>query len=132
MGEVISCSNCARQTPDHLSCSDLGRAQTQAQPSLRLCGVPEYLNLSSLDLESAYHAGPASDISRQSNLEPTQCRQGKHTCREWGQTQCGQDTVSTCQWYLFVVFLPPCSMTEQVSLKKRPPPPPCVRAEIRH
>ena len=33
---------------------------------------------------------------------------------------------------LFAVFLPPHSTTEQVSLKKCPPPPPCVRAEIRH
>jgi len=33
---------------------------------------------------------------------------------------------------LFAAPLPPNSMTEQVSLKKCPPPPPCVRAEIRH
>ena len=29
--------------------------------------------------------GLASDSSRQSNLEPKQCRQGKHTCREQGK-----------------------------------------------
>ena len=57
----------------------------QAQLSLRLCGVPEYLNLSGLDLGSAYNPGPASDSSRQSNLEPKQCRQGGHTRREWGK-----------------------------------------------
>ena len=45
----------------------------QAQPSLCLCGVPEYLNLSGLDLGSAYNPGPASDSSWQSNLEPKQC-----------------------------------------------------------
>ena len=45
----------------------------QAQPSLCLCGVPEYLNLSGVDLGSAYNPGPASDISRQSNLELKQC-----------------------------------------------------------
>ena len=28
--------------------------------------------------------------------------------------------------------LPPHSTTEKVSLKKYPPPPPCVRAKIRH
>ena len=66
----------------------------QAQLSLRLCGVPEYLNLSGLDLGSAYNPGPASDSSRQSNREPKQCRQGKHTLREQGQTQCGRDSVS--------------------------------------
>ena len=32
----------------------------------------------------------------------------------------------------FVVSVPPHSTTEQVNLKKCPPPPPCVRAEIRH
>ena len=117
MGEAISCSNCARQTPDHLSCSDLGRAQTQAQPSLRLWGLPECLNLRGLDLGSAYNPGLASDSSQQSNLEPKQCWQGKHTCREWGQTQCGQDTARTCQCYLFAASLPPHSTTEQVSLK---------------
>ena len=57
----------------------------QAQPSLRLCGVPEYLNLSGLDLGSAYNPGPASDSSQQSNLEPKQCSQGKHTRREWSK-----------------------------------------------
>ena len=118
---AISCSNCARQTPGHLSCLDLERAQTQAQLSLRFCGVPENLNLSGLDLGSAYNPGPPSDGSQQSNLEPKQCRQGRHTRREWGQTQCGRDTANTPhrhQCYLFAVFLPPHSTTEQVSLKK--------------
>ena len=65
--------------------------KTQAQPSLRLCGVPEKLNLNlnSLDLRSACKPRPASDSSRQSNLESEQCRLGKHPCRECGQTQCG-------------------------------------------
>ena len=73
--------------------------------------------------------------SLESNLEPEQCRQGNHTSREQGQIQCGQNTASTphtCQWYLFAVPLPPHSTTEQANLKKRPPPPTCVRAEIRH
>ena len=69
--------------------------KTQAQPSLRLCGVPENLNLSSLDLGSACNPGPASDISQQSNLDPEQCRLAKHICREQGQIQCGRDTAST-------------------------------------
>ena len=54
---------------------------------------------------------------------------------ELGQTQCGPYTASTphtCQGYLFAVFHPPQSTTEQVSLNKRPPSPPCVRAEISH
>ena len=106
--------------------------KTQAQPSLCLWGLPKYLNLSGLDLGSAYNPKPASDSSWQSNLEPKQCRQRKHTHRERGQTQCGRDTPSTCHWYLFAASLPPHSTTEQVSLKKCPPPPPTVRAEIRH
>ena len=61
----------------------------QAQQSLHLRGLPEYLNLSGLDLGSAHNPGLASDSSPQSNLEPKQCRQGKHTRHEQGQTQCG-------------------------------------------
>ena len=53
--------------------------QTQAQPSLRLCGVPEKLNLSNLDLGSVSNPGPASDSSRQSNIEPEKCRMKAHT-----------------------------------------------------
>ena len=104
----------------------------QAQQSLRLCGVPKNLNLSSLDLGSAYNHRPTSDSSQKSNLKPKLCRLGKHGRCEQGQTQCGQDTMSTHQWYLFAVFLPHHSMSEQVSLKKCPPPSSCVRVEIRH
>ena len=57
----------------------------QALPSLRLCGLLEYLNLSGLDLGSAYNPGLASDSSRQSNLEAKQCRQGKHTRMSGGK-----------------------------------------------
>ena len=38
---------------------------------------------------------------------------------ERGQALCGLDTASTCQCYLFAVSLPPHSVTEQVSLKKK-------------
>ena len=48
--------------------------KTQAQPSLRLGGVPENLNLSGLDLGSACNPGPASASTWQRNLEPGQCR----------------------------------------------------------
>ena len=61
----------------------------QAQQSLHLCGVPEYLNLSGLVLGGAYNPEPASDSSQQSNLEPEQCGQGGHMRHEWGQAQCG-------------------------------------------
>ena len=121
MGEAISRSNRARQTPGHLSCSDLERAQnsgpTESVP-LRSTRQPEP---ELLDLGSAYNSGPASDSSQQSNLETKQCRQRKSTRREWGQTQCGQDNGSTPhrpQCYFFAAFLPPHSTTEQGSLKK--------------
>ena len=74
--------------------------KTQAQPSLCLCGVPKNLNLSGLGLGSARNPGLALDSSPAEILEPEQCRPGKHTSHEWGQTQCGLDTVSiphTCQ-----------------------------------
>ena len=124
-------SDGARQTPGHLSCLVLRRAHnagpaTSVPP--RTIQVPE----PGLDLGGACSPGPASACSRQSNLEPEQCRQGKHTRCEWGQTQCGRDTASARQCYWFAVSLPPQSTTEQVSLKKCPRPPPCIRAEIRH
>ena len=52
--------------------------KTQAQPNLCLCGVPENLNLRGLDLGSACKPGPASDSSRQSNLESEHCRRKTH------------------------------------------------------
>ena len=109
-----------------------GGHKIQAQPSLCLWGLSECLNLSGLDLEGALRPGPASDGSQQSNLEPEQCGQRGQTPRERGQAHCGWEPASTCQCYLFAASLPPHSATEQVSLKKCPPPPPCVRAEIRH
>ena len=123
MGEVISRSLQLEATvlTKHLvtwAAQTWDGHKTQAQPSLHLCGVLENLNLSGLDLGSACNPGPASDSSRQSKLESEQCRLGKHTCRERGQTQCGWITVSTHQWYLFAVFLPPHNTTEQMSLKK--------------
>ena len=80
----------------------------QAQPSLRLCGVPENLNLSGLDLESARNPGPASDSSQQNNLEPKQCRQGKHTRREQGQTS----VVETLRVHASVICLQ-CPLSPQ-------------------
>ena len=84
MGEAISRSDHACQTPGLLSGSDLGRAQNAGpteSATLRSTRVPEP---EQLRLGSACNPGPASDNSRQSNLEPEQCRQGKHTRRERG------------------------------------------------
>ena len=57
---------CIHQAPGRLSWEGHKR---QAQLSLCVCGVPENLNLSGLDLRSAYNSEPASDISLQSNLD---------------------------------------------------------------
>ena len=110
--EAISRSNSAHQTPHHLSCSDLGRAQntgpTESAP-LRTTRVPE-----------------------PERLRPGRCRQPRaglgrfkaEQPRAWAvwagrvHAHCGWDTVSTCQCYLFAASLPLHSMTEQVSLKK--------------
>ena len=140
MGEVVRCTA-------HLGVTAIAKHlvtwavrtweghKLQAQLSLHLGGVLENLNLSGLDLESARNPGPTSDSCWQSNLDPEQCRPGNHTHPEQGQTQCGWNTMSTPhtrQWCLFAVFLPPHSTTEQVSLNKWSPSPPCVRAEIKH
>ena len=130
--EAISLSDRAHQTPHHLSSSDLGRAQnagpTESAP-LKTTRVPE-----PEWLRPGRCMQPRTGLRRfwRSNLEPEQCGQGGHTHGERGQAQYGQDMVSTRQCYLFAASLPPHSATEQVSLKKCPPPPPCVRAEIRH
>ena len=92
--------------------------KTQARLSLHLWGLPECLNLSGLDLGGACSPGPALVGSQRSNLEPEQCGQGGHTRHERGQAQCGWDTASTHQCYLFAASLPPHRATEQVSLKK--------------
>ena len=131
-GEAINLSDHTHQTPGHLSGLDLGRAQntgpTESAP-LRSTRVPEP---GWLIPGKCMQPRATSDSSRQSNLEPEKCRQGKHTHREQGKTQCTRDTVSTHQCYLLAAPIPPHSTTEQVSIKNCPPPPPWVRAEIRH
>ena len=135
MGEEISCSDRACQTPGHLNCSDLGRAQntgpTESVP-LRTTGVPE-----PEWLRPGKCIQPRAGLRQfpESNLEPKQCIQGKHARHKQGQTQCGQDTVSTRQCYLFAASLPPHSATEQVSLNKKKSVhhcPLCVRVGTRH
>ena len=87
--------DCARQAPGHLSCLDLGRAQnagpTKSAPLWSTQEPePEWLRPG-----NCMQPRPTSNSSWQSNLEPEQCRLGKHTCHERGPTLCGQDTAST-------------------------------------
>ena len=51
------------QAPSRLSCLDLEVHKMQAQPSLYLCGVPENLNLSGLDLGGVRNPEPTLDSS---------------------------------------------------------------------
>ena len=81
--------DCDHQAPGHLRCSDLRQAQNAGPTKSALLWStrePETKKQRGLDLGNAGNPGPASDSSRQSNLEPEQCRLGKHTRREWGQT----------------------------------------------
>ena len=87
--------DCARQAPGHLSCSDLGRAQNTGPTKPAPLWSTQEPEPERVDLGSALNPGLASDSSWQSNLEPEQCRLGKHTHHEQGQTQCGRDTGST-------------------------------------
>ena len=88
--------------------------KTQAQPSLHLCGVPENLNLRSLDLESAYKPGPASDSSQQSNLESEWCRLGKHT-----PVSRGKPIVAESLWTHISDICLQCSYLPKARLNKR-------------
>ena len=87
--------DCARQAPDHLSCSDLGRAQsagpTESAP-LWSTQEPEPERLRPVKCtqpRACLRQFPAE------HLEPEKCRLGKHTHCERGQTQYSKDTVST-------------------------------------
>ena len=117
-GEAISHSDRTHQTPHHPSCLELGRAQnagpTESAP-LRTTRVPEPERLRP---GRCMQPREASDSSQRSNLEPELCGQGGCMCHERGQAQCGRDTTSTRQCYLFAASLPPHSATEQVSLKE--------------
>ena len=122
------------QAPGHLSCSDLGRAQnscpTEPVP-LQSTREPERLRPGNCTkCRACFGQCPCKALWSMSSVDP------ESTCNlELGQTLCGPYTVSsphTCQWYLFAVSLPPHNTTEQVSLNKWPPSPPCARVEIRH
>ena len=125
---------CTHQAPGHLSCSELGRAQN-AHPTesvlLRITWEPEWLSPGKCTkLKARFGQCPCRAPSSLSSVDLGSTRR-----LELGQMQCGPYTVSTphtCQRCLFAVSLPPHNTTEQVSLNKWPPLPPCVRVEIRH
>ena len=111
----------ARQTPHHLSCSDLGRAQNAGPTeSLRLWGLPECLNLSGVwagRLHALWTVRGRGRGRRPSVAE---------ALRAHASVICLQHP-----------SLPPHSVTEQVNLKKKKKKsvlhhPLCVRVETRH
>ena len=76
MGEEIRCNPHLGVTvlAKHLAAQTWEGHKAQAQPSLHLCGIPENLNLSGLDLGSARNPELTSNSSWQSNLELEKCR----------------------------------------------------------
>ena len=81
--------DCVLQATGHLSCLDLGRAQNRGPTkSAPLWSTqepePEWLRPG-----NCMQPRPTSNSSWQSNLEPEQCRLGKHTHHELGEAQCG-------------------------------------------
>ena len=118
---------CAHKAPGHLSYSDLGSAQnarpTESVP-LRSTQESEWLRPGKwMNCRVCFGQCPCRALWSLSSIDP-----GSTRCHELGQTQCGPFTASTphtCQRYLFAVSLPLHNTTEQVSLNKWPPSPPC-------
>ena len=125
---------CTCHTPGCLNCSDLGRAQnvcpTESVP-LRSTHEPEWLRPGKCrKYRACFGQCPCRAPWSLSSVDP-----GSARCLELGQTQCDPYTVSTpptCQWYLFVLSIPPHNTTEQMNLNKWSPSPLCVRSEIIH
>ena len=107
---------------------------TKRRPN-RVCAFVEHLRLQPEQLRRGKCTQPSA------SLRKYPCRaawslsgvdeEGAHSMSGF---QWGPDTASAahpCQWCLFAVFLPAQSTSEQVSLNKWPPLPPCTREEIR-
>ena len=119
------------QAPGCPSCSGQGRHKTQAQQSLCFCGVLENLNLSSLGLESAGNSGPAP--WRAAGSPSSVDGESTHALSGSKPSVAGTPGVLPTQASeICLQRPPPRSMTEQVNLNKRLPPPTSVRAETRH
>ena len=132
MRRTAHLGQCAHQAPGRLSCSDLGRAQN-ADPtaSAPLWSTPE---------PEPEQLRPGKGTQPRGHFGQFPCRatwslsSGKHRRRELVQTQCDRHCERSPHTPVEGACggLPAHSTTEQVSLNKRPPSPPCVRAEIRH
>ena len=120
---------CAHQAPGHLSCSHLGRAHNACPAKfLPLWNTwePESKQLSPGKC-TKFRASFGQYLCRATWSLSSVDQESTYSC-ELGQTQCGpytKVTPHTYQWYLFMVFLPPHNTSEQVSLNKSSPSPPC-------
>ena len=131
-GEAINCSVPARQTPHHLSCSDLGRAQnagpTESAP-LRTSWVPEpeWLRTGRCMQPRASFGWFLAEQHRPwavwaGRAHEPWARAGPVWLRHWEHTP-----------VLLVCSVPLSPQRDWTNEPKNcPPPPPCVRAEIRH
>ena len=91
--------------------------KAQAQPSLRLCGVPENLNLSGLDLGSACNPGPPQTVPGRATWSLSSV-DGESTQAVGRGTPSVAESLRAQPVMFVAVFLPPHSTTEQPSLKK--------------
>ena len=146
-GDIRHTWDCALVAHPGNQAAGTGEVYKMHDPPERVCSPSTWLP-EGLDLGRAQNSQPTGSVPLWSTGEPEWLRPGKftkcrghlrqHPCRmSWSlssvdpgsthslglwQTQCGPSTTSTlhtCQKYLFVVFLPPHSTTEQVSLNKQ-------------
>ena len=95
-------------------------------------GVPKNLHLSGLGLGSERNSGPTP--CRPDWSLSSVDRESTHAVSRGKPSVAGTlaSAPHTRQGHLPAAPLPPRSTAEQANLDKRPPPPACVRAEIRH
>ena len=87
---------CTHQPPGRMSCSDLGRAQnTDPTESVPLWSTREPESQQFRPGKCMKHRACFGQFPCRTTWKPDQCRPGKHTHHEQGQTQCGPDTAST-------------------------------------
>ena len=133
MGEVISHSDCTRQTPHHLSCSDLGRVQnagpTESAP-LRTTQVPEPEQIRPGRCMQ-HRAGLAWFLAEQPRAWAVWAERAH---APWAGA--GPVCLRHCEHIpvLFVCSVPPSPQCDWKSEPKNSVHhcPPCVRVEIRH
>ena len=133
MGEVISCSDRAHQTPHYLSCSDLGRAQN--------AGPMESVPLRNTQVPEPERLRPGRCMQPRAGLGRILAEQPRAWAVWAGRAhslwaKAGLMGLRHCEHMpvLFVCSIPPSPQCEWTSEPKKSVHhrPPCVRTEIRH